>query len=294
MTLLVGFAPGKGDEASVQLAGLFARSEGDTLRLHTVVPAWWPTPIMGGADKEYAEWSRASGREAVAEAKALAAELCPGVSVEASWGTGKSACGGLLEMADEIDARMIIVGSGRGGAYGHVHVSSTADVLLHASKTPVALAPRGYSSPPGATVSRVTCAVRGDEESRRTLARTAEITARIGATLRIATFAVRGRTMHPPEVGFSAEDMVLAAWTEQAERIQHEALAGLPGTSPESPETVIAHGRTWAAALDKLEWERDEILVVGSSRAGLATRLFLGSNATKIVRAAPVPVVVVP
>lgn len=294
MTLLVGFAPGKDDEAPLQLAALFARSEGDDLHLHTVVPAWWPTPIMGGADKEYAEWSRAQGDEAVAEAKALAAELCPDVRVEASWGAGKSASSGLLEKAKELDARLVVVGSGRGGGYGHVHVSSTADVLLHASEIPVALAPRGYSAVPDATVTRVTCAIRGDETSRRALESTAEITERIGAKLRVATFAVRGKTMYPTEIGPGAEDMVMAAWSEQAERMHDEALAELPAVQSRDVETVIAQGRNWQAALDKLEWERDEVLVVGSARAGLATRLFLGSNATKIVRAAPVPVVVVP
>ncbi len=293
MTLLVGFAPGKDDEAPFQLAALLARSEGDDVHLHTVVPAWWPTPLMGGADREYAEWSRSTGEEAVAEAEALAGEICSGVTVTASWDAGKSASSGLLKKAEELDARLIVVGSGRGGAYGHVHVSSTADVLLHASEIPVALAPRGYSTLPDATVSRVTCAVRGDEASRRTLVRTAEITARVGARLRIATFAVRGRTMYPPEVGLGAEDMVLSAWSEQAERLQSEVLAELPESVARDAETVVVHGRSWQSALDRLEWERDEVIVVGSSRAGLATRLFLGSNATRIVRASPVPVIVV-
>ena len=37
-----------------------------------------------------------------------------------------------------------------------------------------------------------------------------------------------------------------------------------------------------------------DLLVVGSSRHGPLARVFLGSTATKIVRASPVPVVVVP
>ena len=43
-----------------------------------------------------------------------------------------------------------------------------------------------------------------------------------------------------------------------------------------------------------MDWEPTEVLVVGSSRAGRLARVFLGSAAIKIVRYAPVPVVVVP
>jgi nucleotide-binding universal stress UspA family protein len=41
-------------------------------------------------------------------------------------------------------------------------------------------------------------------------------------------------------------------------------------------------------------WSDGDLLVVGSSRLGPLARVFLGSTATRIVRAAPVPVVVVP
>ena len=47
-------------------------------------------------------------------------------------------------------------------------------------------------------------------------------------------------------------------------------------------------------ALDDVEWRDGDVLVVGSSAAGPAARVFLGSHGSKIVRHAPVPVVVVP
>ena len=59
-------------------------------------------------------------------------------------------------------------------------------------------------------------------------------------------------------------------------------------------ETVVVAGQTWATTIDRLPWDRDEVLVVGSSSAGLMERIFLGSNASKIVRHSPVPVVAVP
>ncbi|RYB94135.1 universal stress protein [Nocardioides oleivorans] len=294
MTLVVGFAPGKDDRSGLELGALLARSDGDDLRIVTAAPARWPTPVAGGTDREYADWARAHGEAAVAEATALMAQIDPDVRVKAAWVEGRSASSVLLSQAGKHGARAVVVGSGQAGAYGQVHLSSTADVLLHSASVPVAIAPRGFDAPAGSTVTRATCAFRGDEQSRRTLAATAEVCARTGAALRVATFAVRGRTMYPPETGLRDEDMVMEAWIEQTNALQAEALATIGEPRPDDVRAVVADGRTWQSAMDRLDWQRGDLLVVGSSRAGLASRLFLGPNATKILRASPVPVLVVP
>ncbi len=56
-----------------------------------------------------------------------------------------------------------------------------------------------------------------------------------------------------------------------------------------------AVGSSWGRAMDRLEWHRGDVLVVGSSStSSLLQRVFLGSSAAKIVRNSPVPVLVVP
>jgi nucleotide-binding universal stress UspA family protein len=57
---------------------------------------------------------------------------------------------------------------------------------------------------------------------------------------------------------------------------------------------VIGHGESWDEALEDVEWEEGDVLVVGSSSSGPIARVFLGSRASRIVRNSPVPVVVVP
>jgi nucleotide-binding universal stress UspA family protein len=59
-------------------------------------------------------------------------------------------------------------------------------------------------------------------------------------------------------------------------------------------EAGVVDGRDWEHALDSLPWEDGEILVIGSSRLAPVARIFLGSNATKIIRSSPVPVLVIP
>jgi len=296
MTLVVGFPAGHEDRSGLELAATFARSSGEDLALVTVVPSAWPTPVAGHTDREFVAWSQARGRAAVATAEAISAEHSPDVKVRASWVEGRSVPSTLVAEAARIGARMIVVGAGHDGGYGRVVLGSTAHRLLHSSPVPVGVSTRGYRASDRGRLVRVTCAFRGDDASRRTLQQTVAICREIGVGLRVATFAVRLRTMYPPEVATSAEDDVQDAWKAQAATLQAVALADLAaeGPMPQPTEHVIASGRGWADAIDELHWERDEVLVVGSSSSSALSRLFIGSNGARILRHSPVPVIVVP
>ena len=296
MTLVVGFSPGKDDWSSIELAATLARSAGMDLLVVTVVPSVWPTPVAGHTDREFAEWAEQHGAAAVAEANAILAEHCPDVAAVARWTAGRSVASTLLQQAEEVDAAMVVVGSGSTGSYGRVHPGAIGDWLLHSSHLPVAVATHGYTASEHGRVRRVSCAFRGDDKSLQTVERTASICADVGASLRLVTFAVRGRTVYTAGVGNRAEDMVLDRWVSQATAAQEAALEALQksGDAPAEVESAVASGRTWGAAIDRLDWDRDEVLVLGSSEAGVIERIFLGSNASKIVRHSPVPVIVVP
>jgi nucleotide-binding universal stress UspA family protein len=57
---------------------------------------------------------------------------------------------------------------------------------------------------------------------------------------------------------------------------------------------VVATGSGWTEAVADLDWQRDELLALGSSATGPLARVFLGSRAGKLIRASPVPVLVLP
>ena len=296
MTLVVGFPPGKDDWSSIELGATLAKSASTDLLVVTVVPTVWPTPVAGHTDREFEDWAEQQGAAAVAEANAILAEHCPDIAAVARWTPGRSVASTLLEQAEEVDASMVIVGSGSTGSYGRVHPGAIGDWLLHFSHIPVAVATHGYAASERGRVRRVSCAFRGDERSLQTVERTAAICADIGASLRLVTFAIRGRTVYTAGVGAGAEDMVLDRWVSQATTAQDNALKTLQesGHAPPEVDSVVAIGRSWGAAIDRLDWDHDEVLVVGSSTAGVIERIFLSSNASKIVRHSPVPVVVVP
>ena len=51
---------------------------------------------------------------------------------------------GLIELAEAVDADLIVIGGAPGSANGRFLIGSTADQLLHGSHVPVALATTGY------------------------------------------------------------------------------------------------------------------------------------------------------
>jgi len=293
VTLIVGIHPTKDDRAVLELAAVLARSSDQDLFVVTVVPAPWTSPLAARADPTFQNWVDETGQRAVARVERTLAESFPDVPAAAAWIAGRSVPGTLIEQAESSEATLIVVGSGSAGPYGRIHVTSTAETLLHCSPVAVAVATRGYRGGSARDIGRITLAFRGDETSRRLLECTAALCTDVHASLRVVSFAVRGKTMYPPIVAVNTEDDVNQAWVQQSETAQKDAVAGLD-PEPESLECVVAQGASWAEAIDVLDWSDGDVLVVGSSQHRGMTGLFLGSTATKIARNSPVPVILVP
>ncbi|WP_196073481.1 universal stress protein [Nakamurella alba] len=297
MSILVGYLPDKGGRAALDLGAQLARSGTvEPLVVATVVPQPWSTPSMARVDAEFADWSRQQGEVAANRAREHLAIAAPDLEVDVRAVPGRSIPRTLVAQAQETGCDLIVLGSSPDGALGQVVIGATADPLLHSSPMPVAVAPRGYRNAAGGTVGRITFSYAATDDCAGMLDATAGWARRLGVPLRIATFGVRGRTMYPPEIGFGAEDAVLDQWTAQVLQAQERAVQDLAahGRLPDGTTTALGTGRGWSEAVDEIDWEPGEILVVGSSSQGPLARVFLGSKALKIVRHAPVPVLVVP
>jgi nucleotide-binding universal stress UspA family protein len=292
MTLVVGFAPDGRGRAVLHLAGMLARSTGDELVVCAVVPQPWP-PSPARIDAEYREYLDRTANDALGQARArLPADIPAKYLVHHA----RSAPAGLLEMAEEHDASVIVVGSSADGGSGHVSLGSVTSRLLHSSPLPVAIAPRGFRSRPDARVERVTAAFGGSEGARDLVVAAAAVAGRVGASLRLASFAVRSRGPFTAGLGTSPEEAVIEQWLEEiraSARAVLETVSDLP-VAPTGVEIVVGRGESWDEALEDVEWDDGDVLVVGSSSIGPVAQVFLGSRASKIVRNSPVPVVVVP
>jgi len=291
MTMIVGYAPEERGKAALHLAAMLARSADEDLVVASVVPAPW-IPGMAKVDAEYREYLDQAADDALDRAR----EILPGdVAVSYVTHSSRSAPVGLLELAEEHGANLIVLGSSSHGSYGHVALGSVTDRLVHSSPVSLALAPRGFRCGASQTVTRATAAYGGSEAADDLVVAAATVAARTGATLRIASFAVWARPAYTTRLGTDPEDDVLAEWNVTMEQSATKAVAAVEGLDPAPPvETVVGQGASWAEAIEDITWQEGDVLVVGSSELGPVAQVFLGSRATKILRHSPVPVLVIP
>ena len=292
MTMVVGVSPDRREREALHLATLLARSAQDDLVLCTVVPPPWP-PSPARVDAEYRAELDRMATEALDGARAqLPADLPASTLVRSA----RSVPAGLLEVADEHDARVLVVGSSSAGVVGHAAPGSVSSRLMHSSPVLVALPPRGFRCRDGGRVTRVTAAYGGSEGSDELVVSTAEFAARVGASFRLASFAVRARPPYTSGVGTEADRDMVEQWVQEIEAAGRAALDKVRDLAavPRELETVVGYGESWEEALEDVEWQDGDVLAVGSSSVGPIARVFLGSRASKIVRSSPVPVVVVP
>lgn len=297
MTILVGYEPSKGGRAALELAMLLGRSgRPDDIAVATVIPEAWPTPSLARVDAEYRAWAKEQGDSALRRAEQYLTEHAPDLTVSTHRLEGRSVSAALSRSCLATQARVLVLGSAPDGPLGRVVIGSTTEPLLHSADRPLAIAPRGYRAGRDARISRVSCAFPGTPDAEDLLIAANRWREELGGRLRVLTFGVRGRTMYPPEVGLRAEDAVLDQWREQVGATQQQVLADLRGRGLLADDVTaeVVTGQSWADALDEVEWGPGEVLVVGSNATGRLARVFLGSRALRIVRQAPVPVLVVP
>ena len=294
MSVVVGYTPGKGGRGSLDLGLQLAHALDQPMAVVTVVPRQWSTPSMARVDAEYGEYARQVGEEAQRQARAYLVDTETSVKVDLTYQavTGRSVASALIDAIGQLDGTVLVLGSSTDGQVGRVVVGSTADKLLHASPVPLAISPREFRSVAAEGVTKVTCAFSDSESSAAVVGRVHALAEEFGVPLRVASFGVRGATMYPPLGGITAEDSVLDSWAAEAEAAQQRLVD--EGLVPAATERVIGTGGTWSDTMASVPWQSGEVLAIGSSSMGPLARVFLGSRATKLIRHAPVPVIVLP
>jgi nucleotide-binding universal stress UspA family protein len=292
MSVAVGYLAGKGGRSPLYLAVEAAKTLKTSLIVVTVVPRPWMTPSIARIDAEYAQYADQLAADSAKEAQQCLDSIGDGVKVDFRKVAHRSASSGLLEAVAGLNPEVLVLGSAADGQLGQVIVGSTADRLLHSSPVPLAISPRGYRGSKAGGLTRLTCAYPGTPECVNVVERVAALAERLGVPMRVITFAVRGRTMYPPQVGLRAEDSILEAWAAQARETLTELRT--KGVVGDEVELRVAAGNGWDQAIDAADWRDGELLALGTKPAGGITRVFLGSRGSKILRHSPVPVLVLP
>lgn len=278
MRYVVGYTPNERGADAVALASSLARAQDAELDLVYVVDEH--TPYSG----LYPEGAGSTPAErAVLDAQAKGLALVPD-QVRATFraAPASSFASGLIQAAGS-DAGLIVVGAASSGLFKRFTVGSVANSLLHASPVPVALAPRGYNRTQ--PVTRFTLATGQRAGADAAIGTAIGAANRRGVPLRLVSLVTLDAGM---DDGGEA--------TNAAHRHANTVLSDAASRLPEGHDVTVAvaHGRSIEEAIDSLEWLDGEVMVIGSSRLAEKNRLFIGSTANKILRALPVPMVVVP
>jgi nucleotide-binding universal stress UspA family protein len=280
MKIVVGFtSDSRGDDA-LAFAVLWARAARSTLVVTHVLPRPWPAHDDATVDAEWMAYLRSEAAETLDRAR----ETVP-TDIEAEYvlveqgGTGR----GLADVGAEQDGRLVVIGSASDGRPGSISIGSTANQLLHGASSPVTVVPEGYAARGVVALDRVSLAYAHSVDVDAALVATRQVVGRTNLPIRLVTLV-----QHPPRLmpgAAGALDTVRAdarLWLEQAR-----------GSVPDAG-AEIAEGEDIGAALSSLDWLPGESLLVGSAEYGPVRRVFLGDTAAKILRAAPVPVTVLP
>ncbi len=281
--VVVGYSATKAGRDALAFAARLAAATGAVVDITVVLPGGGRS-VITPHDPSYTEYLRAQAKQWIAHAiDRLPAE----VTAHAHVHQADSFAAGLIEVADALEARCIVVGAADGATRGHHRLGATTTELLHSSDVPVALVPRGARKiPPATGVTRLTVGIGtrpGADAQQQDTASLAEAT---GAPVRLLSLL-------PVDVPVGADTgtIRLAGTTEIA-----DVLAAARATLPDNldADVVTAEGDSIDDAVARLDWQPGEVLLVGSSRLAQPRRLFLGSTAAKMLREVPVPVVVVP
>ena len=290
MTIIAAISASRQGTAPLHLAAQIARSTGDKVVAAAVVERPWP-PRADPVEDEYLGYVTSQARQSLERMVGkLPAELDTWVVVHQS----TSVPTGLTDLAAEIGAELVVVGSSSFGLLGRVALGSVTERLVHTAAVPVAIAPRGYPLGPD-PIRRLTAAYGGEADINGLIPAAAELATQWPVQLRIVSFTVRPVRMFGGSIESSAEDLVIQQWSRRTfDDIAKQLNAVRDRISVPDVDVVVGTGHDWREAVEDVPWEAGDMLLLGSGAAGQTARVFLGSAASKILRHAPVPVMIVP
>lgn len=278
MKLVVGYLATPGGADAVSLGVQLARTLGAELELRMVLAPDDVTTPRITSDKFHdalaergSEWLDAAMRLVPDDITAAAAVI-----------VDESVTGALSAEALRLEAEAIVVGGTGGGLAGSLSLGSLVDDLLHFAPVPVAVAPRGTRNSDVQRVRAVTCAIGDRPGARRLLDTAVRVSSATGAPLRLVSLVALDK---------HGEQGIDAA-REHAKATLQSVQAALPEGS--NVTAVVADGATIEAAVEGLDWQDGDLLMLGSSRLAPPRRIFIGSTAARILRALQVPIVVTP
>jgi nucleotide-binding universal stress UspA family protein len=194
----------------------------------------------------------------------------------------------LQGLAERGEADLVVLGSTHHAHVGSVAPGSVAEHLLHGAKCRLVIAPKGYGNADHSQDRLRVAAVGFDgmAESYAALEEAAKLASKFGGSLRVI-----GVATPVPAMGAAAAAQAGADAGPDFQTRLDEAVSQLPAELRALP--VFERGDPVRKLLEAAGMGVD-LLVLGSRGFGPVMRLLIGSVSSRVIRAAPCPVLVVP
>jgi nucleotide-binding universal stress UspA family protein len=197
----------------------------------------------------------------------------------------------ILDLAEQIGAGLVVIGSRGLGPVGRIALGSVSEAVIHHSRCPVLVLRGGEDAWPPERV------IFGDDGSEA-----ARAAGDLGASL-CGHHGARAQVLHAyprlPEVdaeGRRFDPRIVDDELRRAEKALLERSQELESRLSSHPKARLVVGDAAASLLEAAEADAPErtLLAVGSRDLGAIRRMRLGSVSTKVVHAAKGPVLVHP
>lgn len=289
MEILIGVNPDTYDNDAMALGSGLAHSSG----ARPVLTYVYPTDPHS-SDRDFDSLLRDEGELLLEEARLRFCQRWDWVPdhVTTALHGNQSSGVGLAEVAEQRGAELVVIGSAEGGAAGRFTIGSTANQLLHTSTVPVVTAPSGFSRESDGTFGKVLVAYRvGESTNSAAIKEGATIAGELAVPLELVTILMRPR-VYATRLSPQAEAPILEQMQHDVDRAHASVVRGIGAKV--KVETVTLAADSVGAAFNRYPWHGDELLVIGSAKRGPLLRVFLGDMTHKLLRRAPVPVIVLP
>jgi nucleotide-binding universal stress UspA family protein len=289
--VVAGFCPSSADRAPVDFAVTAARFSDAPLVIvavqagHSIVDRLTGGEFGAGADDD---------GEAVERLRADLASR--GVDATIRSVEHSSPARGIAHAVQELQARLVVLGSTRRGGVGHVLLGSTAERIIHGSPCPVLVVPHGHEAPePG--LQTVGAAFVPTPEGREALRVAAELARSTGARLRtIMVLSPHHAEEQSPGLlagqhhETDVHEEIAGRHRLEAEQALSEAVAELADGVEVDVDVLFQDPADGVVAASRLV----DLLVMGSRSYGPMRAVMLGGVARQVTARAACPVLVLP
>ena len=285
--VVIGYDGSEGSEDALAFGLTWSRSTGDVPIVATVYPEERPfslgvrrVDIHFDTDvRELAEIVQDKARAAVGDA-ALYRNVA-----------STSASHGLADLAEDVEAVMVIVGTTQESGLSRALLGSTTERLLYGATAPVTVVPPGWRQSVPDRISSIGVAYVDTREGREALRMAVRAAQRIPAQLTLYSVLDQLSEGYSYLAGRTDEQAFVDRMRDSFGKALDLAATGVP---PElMPRTVLLEGAA-VESLAGLGQHDVDLIVCGSRGYGPARRVLLGGVSSRLIRRAQLPVAVVP